>query len=207
MKLSSSYRNKWISISVITLVTIFCVGCDLINTAPIIDELAADNYYLCMGASSGIHARATDPDNNELTFTWVTSSGEIKGEGSSIVWEAPSTPGDHTITLTVTNSRGRKASQTLTLNVLPNSPPIIERLTMDQAGCGGGESIPIECVASDPDGDELSYKWTATGGEISGQGSVVSWTAPEKRGKYTISVEVTDGTCHEITREKTVRVT
>lgn len=207
MKLSSSYSNRWISISVITFATFFCVGCDLINTAPIIDKLAADNDYLCMGASSGIHARATDPDNNELMFTWFTPSGEIKGEGSSVYWKAPSIPGAHTITLTVTNSKGRKATQTLTLNVLPNRPPIIERLTMEQAGCGDGEYIPIECVASDPDGDELSYKWNATGGEISGQGSAVSWTAPEKRGKYTISVEVTDGTCGEITREKTVRVT
>ena len=207
MKPPSSNMNSLITISAITLITIFCVGCDLINRAPVIDELVADNDYFCMGASSGIHARATDPDKDELTYTWVTSSGEIKGEGSSVYWKAPSIPGAHTVTLTVTNSRGRKATQTLTLNVLPNSPPIIERLTMEQGGCGGGESIPIGCVASDPDGDKLSFKWTATGGEISGQGSAVSWTAPEKRGKYTIFVEVTDGNCDEVTREKTARVT
>lgn len=207
MKPSSSYKNRLITILVITLITMFCVGCDLINRAPIINELAADNDYLCMGASSEIHVIATDPDNDELTYTWITPLGEIKGEGTSVSWQAPSMPGAHTITLTVTDSRGRNTTKTLTLNVLQNSLPIIERLEVGKAGCGGGESIPVKCVASDPDGDKLIFRWTATGGEISGYGSDISWTAPDKKGKYTVSVEVTDRNCGEVTGEKTIRVT
>lgn len=208
MKAPSKYSNRWIKISVITLIIpILNAGCTLINRAPVINVLAADNDYLCMGASSEVHARATDPDNDGLTYTWVTPSGEIKGEGSSISWQAPSVPGVHAITLKVTDSRGRNTTETLTLNVLPNSLPIIERLEVGKAGCGGGESIPVECVALDPDGDKLIFRWTATGGEISGYGPAVSWTAPDKKGKYTVSVEVSDGNCGGVTGEKTIRVT
>ena len=205
-RISSLKIETGINIIVTTLLVIFGVSCALINRAPIIDELSTDKNYLFMGASSQIHANATDPNNDELTYTWLISSGEITGEGPIVTWEAPSKSGDHTITLTVTDGKGGEATSMITLNVLPNSPPIIERISMEQAGCGGGESIPIECVASDPDGDDLSYKWTTTGGRISGYGPSISWIAPEKRGKYTVAVEITDGKGGEVTREKTIRV-
>jgi hypothetical protein len=48
-------------------------------------------------------------------------------------------------------------------------------------------------MASDPDGDTLSYSWTATGGTISGVGSTVTWVAPSAEGTFTISVAVDDG--------------
>ena len=50
----------------------------------------------------------------------------------------------------------------------------------------------IVCVASDPDGDELSYIWSVNGGSISGEGSVATWVAPNAYGTYTITVTVTD---------------
>jgi len=206
-RISTRKIESWIYIAVTTLFVIFSVSCALINRAPIIDELSTDKDYLVMGASSEIHANATDPNNDELTYTWVVTSGEIKGEGSSVTWEAPSTPGAHTITLIVTDGKGGEATSMITLNVTPNRSPIIKRLTTKLVVCQGDESIPIECVASDPDGDDLSYKWTATGGRISGQGPAVSWIAPEKKGQYTVAVEVTDGKGGEVTREKTIRVT
>ena len=54
-------------------------------------------------------------------------------------------------------------------------------------------ATPVECSASDPDGDELSYVWSAPGGTITGEGAAVSWAAPEKSGTYTITVTVADG--------------
>ena len=53
-------------------------------------------------------------------------------------------------------------------------------------------SLQVTCTASDPDGDELSYEWTTTGGDISGTGAVLIWTAPEEVGMYDITVVVTD---------------
>jgi hypothetical protein len=54
------------------------------------------------------------------------------------------------------------------------------------------DSIQVTCDASDPDGDELSYEWTTDGGDISGTGAVVNWTAPQKIGAYNITVVVSD---------------
>jgi RecJ-like exonuclease len=39
----------------------------------------------------------------------------------------------------------------------------------------------------------LRYEWTATGGNISGTGAVVNWTAPQEVGIYDVTVVVTDG--------------
>jgi hypothetical protein len=50
----------------------------------------------------------------------------------------------------------------------------------------------IICDVSDPNGDNLTYKWTATGGTIDGTASTVTWTAPEKGGDYDIMVVVSD---------------
>lgn len=51
------------------------------------------------------------------------------------------------------------------------------------------------CDASDPDGDPLTYSWSATGGRISGSGMTVTWTPPEgvETGTYEITCRVSDG--------------
>jgi hypothetical protein len=50
----------------------------------------------------------------------------------------------------------------------------------------------VVCDASSPGGDNLTYKWTATGGAIDGTASTVTWTAPEKGGDYDVMVVVSD---------------
>ncbi|MBA7629123.1 hypothetical protein ES703_36621 [subsurface metagenome] len=97
------------------------------------------------------------------------------------------------ISVRVTDGKGDEAVMELSVSVAPNSPPVVESLAAAQARVGRGESVAIKCVASDPDGDELSYQWSASGGDISGQGAIVTWTAPDMSGGYVISVRVTDG--------------
>ena len=48
------------------------------------------------------------------------------------------------------------------------------------------------CVASDPDGNPLTYTWTAEKGIIKGEGQKVSWVPPEEVGEYEIMVKVTN---------------
>lgn len=45
--------------------------------------------------------------------------------------------------------------------------------------------------------DVLDYRWSTTGGRISGEGSNVVYIAPETEGAYTITLEVSDGTVTE----------
>ena len=74
-----------------------------------------------------------------------------------------------------------------------NQSPVVDRLFSDYRSVKRATATTIECSASDPDGDELSYAWSATGGSIDGEGAVISWLAPEESGTYTITVTVADG--------------
>lgn len=61
-------------------------------------------------------------------------------------------------------------------------------------------------IASDPDGDKLSYTWMADNGTLSGEGDAVSWTSPGEMGKYKITVIVKDGRGGEAHGTKDVKV-
>jgi hypothetical protein len=81
----------------------------------------------------------------------------------------------------------------------PNTPPVIESLTTDCPRVRPGHSGTITCLASDPDGDELTYTWEAERGYIDGEGPEVTWTAPSEYGNYSITVTVSDGRGGEAT--------
>ncbi|MCK4537446.1 MAG: right-handed parallel beta-helix repeat-containing protein [Candidatus Krumholzibacteria bacterium] len=69
-------------------------------------------------------------------------------------------------------------------------------ITKDLCYLSGGDVVELYATASDPDGDEISFSWSATGGEFipaSGEGSSVSWTAPAGAGTHTLTVSVSDG--------------
>jgi len=74
-----------------------------------------------------------------------------------------------------------------------NGTPIISALTAEKETVFPSQQCEITCVASDPDGDNLTYKWAANGGSVSGDGSVVTWTAPDAEGTYAVTVAVSDG--------------
>jgi hypothetical protein len=76
--------------------------------------------------------------------------------------------------------------------MLANHPPAITSLEAPEIVIPWG-SCQIICTASDRDGDELSYNWSASGGAINGAGATVTWTAPYSVGSYNVTVTVTDG--------------
>lgn len=151
-------------------------------------------------SESQIVCEANDTDGDTLTYQWSADGGTIKGEGSSIAWAAPDTAGNYTVKVAVTDGKGGEATDSTTIAVIdkPNQPPVITGLTID--GNPPGEenrarqwiTKTIQCTAQDPDGDNLSYLWRATGGKITGEGNKVSWTSPGVNGNYTVTVVVTD---------------
>jgi hypothetical protein len=87
-----------------------------------------------------------------------------------------------------------------------NHPPCIESLSAAPSVLGEAETTVIECVASDPDGDELSYQWSAEQGSLSGQGPAVEWTSPGACGDYVVTVSVTDSNGAKTSQSVTITV-
>jgi len=86
-----------------------------------------------------------------------------------------------------------------------NRQPVIQQVT------GSPDWFPqtqgqFTCIASDPDGDRLLYKWTADNGTISGDGATVTWISPAATGKYNITVTVSDGKGGEASKVQEARV-
>ena len=50
----------------------------------------------------------------------------------------------------------------------------------------------INCIVSDPEGDDITFKWTCSDGEFTGSGPVVTWKAPNKYGDFHIMVIAQD---------------
>jgi hypothetical protein len=63
----------------------------------------------------------------------------------------------------------------------------------------------IECFASDT--GELVYDWSCTDGEISGEGSTITWTAPNKiLVKITVTVTVSDAEGNSVSKNMVLHV-
>jgi hypothetical protein len=117
-----------------------------------------------------------------------------------VTWTAPDSAGFYDVTVTVTDGAGGEAMGQVTITVRANEPPYIYSLVADADWTTPSGSLQVTCNATDPDGDELSYEWSASGGDISGTGAVVNWTTPEEVGIYQVTVVVTDGHGGEGTR-------
>lgn len=77
----------------------------------------------------------------------------------------------------------------------PNRPPVATcSIDRNSVFAASNDVVAINTTASDPDGDPLTYSWTATGGRVDGTGPAVRWlSAGTTPGTYTVTVTVSDG--------------
>ena len=73
-----------------------------------------------------------------------------------------------------------------------NQPPVISSLEAKYMTLYPKAASEIKCIASDPDGDEVHFKWSCTGGSLSDAGPVVTWKAPNSYGDYHVMVIAED---------------
>jgi len=77
-----------------------------------------------------------------------------------------------------------------------NTPPGGLSISRDKCYLGPEDTVVLAGVATDSDGDEISYSWTAAEGTLTpadGKGQSVSWRAPATHGTYRVVLQVTDG--------------
>ena len=179
------------------------------NHAPFIKSLTADKDWATPSSSIQLTCDASDPDEDELSYEWTPSGGAISGTGATVTWSAPGTLGAYNVTVLVEDRHGGQTTAFVPLNVNSGSPPTVEKLVVipvehtflrksSTPGCDfdvwkGSVSRPtkydIQCVASGA--GQLFYDWSATDGEISGQGQTITWTTPDKKSSGTLSIDVT----------------
>ena len=76
----------------------------------------------------------------------------------------------------------------------PNRPPTVSQVTANPPTIEPGQQTNVSAVATDPDGDTLTYTWSAPAGTFSNpNGLNTTWTAPQQPGTYPLTVTVNDG--------------
>jgi predicted Ser/Thr protein kinase len=134
----------------------------------------------------------------ELTFTPVlpstTRPETTTPTPTATLTEVPTETPTEELTSTATPTEVPTETPTTTPTAPPpNQLPVVQRVYADVGSVEEGKTVAIHCEASDPDGDSLQYNWSATGGQVSGSGSSVTYMASVSPGSYAISVAVMDG--------------
>jgi hypothetical protein len=87
------------------------------NRAPEISSLTAAPDMVDPMGTSVITCTAGDADGDTLIYAWSSQSGTITGSGSEVVWNATASAGSHFIAVTVTDEKGKSASDTVYVTV------------------------------------------------------------------------------------------
>lgn len=170
-------------------------GCDTTepeNEAPVIASLTAHPDTIEVSGTSTLTCVASDPDGDDLSYTWEIAAGSISGSGLIVTWTAPGLEGIYSVSCRVDDGNGGQDIEIANIVVMSNEAPVILSLTADPPIVEVGGNSTLTCVASDPDNDVLTYTWESVEGSISGSGSSVVWTAPNSEGTYTVSCKVED---------------
>ena len=87
-----------------------------------------------------------------------------------------------------------------------NSPPVIDRLIAPEQ-VNPGDSVELQVVAHDADGDVLSYVWEVKAGTLDANtGHTVRWTAPSNVLSTMVKVQVNDGINESVVKSKRVSI-
>jgi hypothetical protein len=202
-------RKRYLVITVIVVAAVLLailLDAMLANHLPAITSLKAEPERVLPSGSCQIVCTATDHDGDELSYNWSASGGEINGEGATVTWTAPHPAGSYNVTVTVTDGRGGEVMSYVIIEVRANRPPTITSLVADAVWTLRSGSLNVTCDATDTDGDELSYEWVTDGGDITGTGTEVIWTAPAEVGIYYVTVVAKDGHGREDTRSVSISV-
>lgn len=163
----------------------------VISITPNPDKVVAGS-----GDTVVVQARASDPDNDPLTYTWSATGGQIEGTGAEVRWNpGNAAPGSYTVTAKVDDARGGVAdsSTAITVEPRPNRPPTVNCTASPQT-VTPGQPVTITAIGADPDNDQLTYTFDAASGHVAASGATATFsTEGLAPGHYTVNCHANDG--------------
>jgi len=164
------------------------------NRAPRIKGLGAAQNPLPINTQTTVFATVDDADSGTLNYQWSSNLGTVSGTGAQVTFNAPTSTGDATLQLIVSDPEGNSDTAQLVLTIVEkiNIAPQIQDIQTSSIYTTPSSVVQLQCLASDANNDPLVYSWTAVGGNISGTGSTINWTAPASEGIFQVNVKVTD---------------
>jgi hypothetical protein len=165
---------------------------------PPVAACSADKPSVYQGSNDiiGIHVNATDADNDPLTYAYTATGGTVDGTGADARWNSSGVAiGTYTVNAKVDDGRGGTATCSVDVAVTqrPNRPPVIS-CAAERSPILAGERVAINSTASDPDGDPLTYSYSASGGQVTGTGATAQFDSTGlSAGSYTVTGKVDDG--------------
>ena len=194
-------RRYLVIAGIVVAVVVIVVLLDtmLANHRPAIAGLEAPEKIVPNGKCE-IVCIASDRDGDALSYNWSASGGSVFGTGMAVNWTAPNSLGSYNVTVMVTDGRSEAVTKHVTIVVRANRSPTVTSLAADADWTLPSNTLQVTCTASDPDGDGLTYEWMATGGDISGTGEMVNWTAPQEVGICNVTAVVKDSHGSSATR-------
>ncbi len=165
-----------------------------VNTAPVV-ELGPD-FAIDEGMVIQLTPTASDPQGDALRYCWTATGGTLDNPYAACpTFNVPMTAccdgQSLVVTLTVTDPCGLSSSDSVTIHVSDiNAGPTVDL---------GPDLCIIECDSvllsprvSDPNGDVLTYSWSATGGILADLGATATlYTAPATENCDGIDVIIT----------------
>jgi outer membrane protein OmpA-like peptidoglycan-associated protein len=144
---------------------------------------------------SAIHVTASSPANLPLTYSYTATGGTVEGNGTDARWNSSGAAvGTYTVTAKVDDGKGGTTSCTANIDVQekPHHPPTIS-CSANPSTIAPGEKSTITSTASSPDNLDLTYSYSATGGQVTGNGPTATYDSTGlQSGSYKVNCSVTD---------------
>jgi PKD repeat protein len=175
------------------------------NVPPAAD--AGPDQVVSVGQTVSFRGAASDPGADTLTYEWDfnyrRSNFTVDAVGQDVSTTYPSSPGDYTVALRVTDDDGDSGLDTARVSVEDALP------TADAGGPytgNEGQAITLQASGSDPGGGQVSFAWDLDGQPgFETPGQQVSYTWPDN-GEFTVVLRVDNGRGGTTTDSTTVSV-
>ncbi|MBK8819778.1 MAG: hypothetical protein IPN49_12085 [Saprospiraceae bacterium] len=135
------------------------------NTPPLITSFNVFPTTLNPGQRANVSVEAIDDDNDALTYQYSVNGGFIIGTGTNVQWEAPLTPGDYNISVTVDDGNGGTDQDKRTVTVQATQTKITGSAKLEAGLSGDLVNSKVSIYKSISDWiDNIPVKFTATSG-------------------------------------------